>query len=402
MKDFVLIFTCSDPWEIWHRRIFVLELARQIKKSGGQILCLEPPIFSLYTLIKYPERIIKWLKRKYRFRKVYDNIWSFAPFTLEHIVLSARFKLLKIINKYLIKNQLSKYIKKIDGDNSSYIFILHRPELGFLKGILNINKIVYDCWDEFTVTHDDNKLKVLGNIEREAEFSKQCDLIITNSSKLNDKLTRYNSNTFEVVCAYNDNIFKNAKYFKVDQLEKLKGPIIGYIGNVRNWIDFKLIEEILKARKDWNIVFVGSILNNSKKDVNILRKKYHNFICTGYISYESFPAYLKYFNIGIIPFKNNEFINNTNPNKFYEYIAVRVPVVSVPIDHLKRHFSSVVRFASTPKDFINEIDNLLLMNEGVRKELLTKMKRIASENTWEIRSKYFIGLLNKYVFDGYN
>src|SRR5437762_2039359 len=111
---FCLVFTLSKPWENYHREQFIKSIADKIKVNGGYILCLEPTILSSFTLLKYPQRIKKWIQRKYKFRQVYNNIYSSPANTLEHILLSARFKWLSYINIYLLRKQINNAINRID------------------------------------------------------------------------------------------------------------------------------------------------------------------------------------------------------------------------------------------------------------------------------------------------
>jgi teichuronic acid biosynthesis glycosyltransferase TuaH len=399
MRYFCLIISASDPWRVWHRQVFIDHIATALESINGYILVLEPPIFSVYTLIKYPKRLLEWLKGDYKFRKVRNNVWSVAPFTLEHILLSERFSVLRFINKILLKIQIRKYLKVIGVSPSNSVLMLHRPELRFLKNVFPECKTIYDCWDEFTVTYDDNKYKVAGNKEREEEFSRSVDLIITNSTKLNDKLIKFNPNTFEVVCAFSEKVFFSGANIKIPSMESLAKPIIGYIGNIRNWIDFSLVEYLIKKRPHWNIVFSGTIKDESRRIIDNLVERYSNFTVTGTVPYNLFPSYLSYFDVGIIPFVQNEFIYNTNPNKFYEYLGARIPVVSVPIDHIEKHFSEISRIAVTQEDFLASIEYYLNLEPAAKDKLMNSIEIAATENTWEKRTDLFVRLLERFILN---
>lgn len=400
MNNFCIIFTASDPFPIWHRRQFVKQLSHDIKLLGGKILCIEPPVFSVYTLFNHPKRILEWLKGKSFFRLAYnDNIFAFTPITLEHIYISDRFKPLLAINKYLLRVQLRRYLKKMNASDDKIILMLHRPEVYFVKDVIK-GDIIYDAWDEFTVPHDSKKYKVSGNVEKERLFAKDSVFIGANSSRLLDKLIQYNCNTVLLEPGWHKTLFTSVpKDYKIPELDKLKKPIIGYVGMTRNWMDFSLIEYLLRERPNWTFLFAGTIRKDAKKVVNELQKKYSNLICTGTIKYTEFPVYLKYLDVGIIPFKINDFTLSVNPNKLYEYLGMGVPVVSTGLDHLKRHFSNVTRIADSREEFLDKIEEILSLNENDRNELLSSMEKVASDNTWEKRTEYFVGLLQKYIFE---
>ena len=73
-------------------------------------------------------------------------------------------------------------------------------------------------------------------------------------------------------------------------LMNLKKPIAGYIGLVRDWIDFELLEYVLKNNPDISFAFVGEVSKDSISIINDLERKFQNLYLTGRVSYNSFPA----------------------------------------------------------------------------------------------------------------
>lgn len=404
MKDFCLIYTLSTPWDGYHRRPFIEHIADAIKPYKGYILCIEPSLTSIHTLILYPERIKNWIKGKYKFRKVYDNIFSFCPKTFEQTLLSIRFYPLLYLNRIVIKKQIKKALQKINKPIKHVILVLHRPELFFLKDTYNYKGLLYDCWDDFCMTISMKELKVKGNYIREKLIAKESDFIITTSSKLYKRNYENNPNTYLFENGFCEKRFSNRIEIEIlpniynECIKNLKRPIIGYIGNIKYWIDFSLVEYLVKNRDEWTFMFVGPYWTEYGKKYIDLTEKYDNIVITGYIDYNLFPAYLKQFDVGIIPFIQNEFMESCNPNKFYEYIGANIPVVSTDIGDLKKKYSDIIRIASTPIEFLNCLDEIVNMNDDKVKILKRQISKVAAQHTWESKAAYFIELLKKHVF----
>jgi glycosyltransferase involved in cell wall biosynthesis len=396
LKNFCLIFSLIEPWESNPRKPSTVAIAESIATDGGKIICIEPSALSIYALIKYPRRIFNYLIGRYRFRKVNDNIYAFMPFTVEHLYISNRFFILKTINKYLLKKQLIKVIKQIKCEPKNSIFVLHRPELIFLMGLLNEKGTVYECQDDFLTSPTNNSMKTNASFELEKYFTEKCNFVIVTSMKLYERLKKQNPDTYFIENGFSEKVFKCDQIHKIEFLEGLKKPVIGYIGHVRDWIDLEIVEYLVKNRQEIIFLFAGTIQQKIRSKIQEYKNKYQNFITTGHIEYKLFPSYLKYFDIAIIPFKFNEFTQSSNPNKLYEYLGSGIPIVSTNIGDIKIQYGDIVFVANTKEEFLLCIDNILQMTDKEISKLKTKINEVSIEHTWENNAGKFNELLQKY------
>lgn len=388
--DTILIFSLIAPWENNPRKPSTMAYADELDSSNNKILCLEPSVFSIYTFLKYPNRIFKYLRGEYKFRRVYKNIYAFCPFTIEHIYLTDKTTFFKSINTWLLKKQISAKLKKLDVSFEKIIFVLHRPELHFLGSIFNNSKIIYECQDDFLNNPNHNRFKILSNKEKETDFVKKCDLVIATSEKLFNRFIEHNKNTFLIENGYSEKIFKNEIKFKT----KSDRLVAGYIGHVRDWIDMELVEFIVSNNPDVIFNFSGSLQKELKKSFKKLVDKYSNIVYIDNVFYENYPKILSEFNIGLIPFKMNEFMSCSNPNKFYEYLGVSLPVISTDIGDIKKKYSSCVMVASSKMEFNNHLHTIKKMTEEDYIFLRNKIKTMGINHTWENNAKDFKRLLS--------
>jgi teichuronic acid biosynthesis glycosyltransferase TuaH len=401
LNNFCLIITAAHPWEIWPRKPFCKAIARELKQNNGIVLVLEPTMSSIYTLINYPYRIPKYLIGKYKFRKVNENIYAFSPFSVEHILASVRFKPFMIINKLLLKWQIKQAIKKIEKQEKTSIIkkilMLHRPELHFLTDIFKDVGIVFDNSDDFCVTSDMSNTKVSGNIEREKILCENSDFIIASASTLYSRSKSYNPNSFLIENGYSLIVFSNNNLQKIQFLENIPKPIIGYIGNVRNWIDFELMEYLIKNGSEYSFLFAGNIENNTKNIINELSSNYKNVYILPDLIYEQFPSVLSYFDAGIIPFKENEFTKSVNPNKLYEYLAALLPVFSTNIGDIKNFYNSVSFVNSNKEEFLKSIKKYFSLSDTEKSKLKILIKQISINKTWEFSAFTLHNLINIHI-----
>jgi glycosyltransferase involved in cell wall biosynthesis len=400
---FCLIYTLSAPWEGYHRRPFIQCIAKVIEPMNGIILCLEPTLTSIHTVIKYPERIKKWFKGQYKFRKENENIYVYSLKTFEHLFLSVRFRPLRWLNSFLIQKQLRSVLKSVNSDIANSVIVVHRPELYFLKEDIGFKGMIYDCWDDFCSTPNKKSFKVRGNLEMEVLLIKHSNFIITTSILLYKRNLLNNSNTYLLENGFSQKMFEEnpnatnlTKKF-LNNKKDLQKPVVGYLGNIKHWIDFRLIEFIVASRQNWTFLFVGPFWTEYGQSYRKFLDKNKNVFVTGSINYSLFPAFLRLFDIGIIPFHQNEFMKAVNPNKFYEYMGAGLPVVSTDIGDLKTKYGEFVRIARTNNEFLSHLDYLYSLSSEEKERMKNKTLTYFRNHTWESKAKYFVQLLEQHI-----
>ena len=111
------------------------------------------------------------------------------------------------------------------------------------------------------------------------------------------------------------------------ELRDVRGPIIGYAGNLSGRIDLELLRQLARARRDWTFVLLGSthldqsaLALGSEPNVRLIGTK----------RYEEAQNIISHFDVALIPHLDNEMSRSMNPLKAYVYCALGVPIVSTP------------------------------------------------------------------------
>lgn len=175
---------------------------------------------------------------------------------------------------------------------------------------------------------------------------------------------------------------KNDKSIPIDMKKLIadERPIIGYYGAIAPWVDYVLIEKLLNERPEYQVVFIGQILNSSFNE-NTFRE-YHNFHFLGSKSYYDLNNYAKYFDVCMIPFVVNEITESTSPIKVFEYMAMNKPIVTTDLYECRKYDSVII--GKDHDDFLSQID--FALRKKNEKDYLDLLDKEALENTWKART----------------
>lgn len=180
----------------------------------------------------------------------------------------------------------------------------------------------------------------------------------------------------------------DTKLFKNDCCAKeklgLDGFIIGYVGVLRDWVNFLPVFKALKCLDDdIKLLIVGS--EGRFQETKDLAKRCgvsNRVIFTGMVPYLEVPKYISAMDVGLIPFNGDKVSYNSLPIKLFEYFACGKPVISSEISSIRSNFSEEVFFASTSKDYAAKID-LLYKDSKLRRKIGKKCRKISENYNWE-------------------
>jgi glycosyltransferase involved in cell wall biosynthesis len=163
------------------------------------------------------------------------------------------------------------------------------------------------------------------------------------------------------------------------------GFIIGYVGVLREWVDFEPVFRALKdLDKEITMLVVGK--EGRYKENIELAQRYgvaDRVTFTGMVPYSQVPKYISAMDICLIPFKRNAITENALPLKLFEYMACEKPVISTELPGVKAVAGSKVRYASDDAGYKEKIEEFLKV-EGLRQEMGKDGRQFVNENySWE-------------------
>lgn len=376
-KKFVHLFFISSDWENYHRKVFTQTIQSSFKKWSDVYLIQYPVSLTVNLFIKFRKRFLGFITGKYKLRETEDGIKIFTPFVLFHINLWNRIGFLKFIDIFILSFIIKNLLKKLN--DKIIILWVYLPEHLLIIKKLRYNFLIYDFYDNQAYSTDGILIKEKDLLNN--ELIKKSDLVICTGRVLYENAVRQNINSIHLPNANNaGSKIVNSKSDIVTELTGMTGPIIGYVGNVRDWIDFELIKYLLEEYREAKIVFVGPV---DKTAVKCIRKLSHytNLIITGNKPVELIPHYLKSFKVGIIPFKLNKFTEGVMPYKFFEYLNAGIPIVTTYLPDFKFYESHI----GYSKNYNQFLENCKSAINGGFENKVKNYENLARENSWEKR-----------------
>lgn len=168
----------------------------------------------------------------------------------------------------------------------------------------------------------------------------------------------------------------------------LKRPIIGYFGAIDDYAtDMKLFKLVAQSLPDMSFVLIGL----STVDISdiISLPNVHYF---GFRPYEEIPELGAGFDVGIMPWMQNEWIECCNPIKLKEYLALGIPIVTTPIPQIDE-YPNLLSVATTPQEFIEAIRASLATNDKHSKLLRQKA---VEKDSWSNKAMEVLELAKKH------
>jgi glycosyltransferase involved in cell wall biosynthesis len=279
------------------------------------------------------------------------------------------------INRRFVTAQVRR-VARHWGFSAPQLWIFPPNAVDFI-GRFHESAVVYYCTDEWSQF---GHLNAEFMRQKEATLLTHVDVVFVTSQKLLESKSRSHPCTHLVPHGVNHTLFARAlepEFAVADELRNLPHPIIGFYGNLYDWVDQDLIVDLVTLRPNWSFVLVGKIMT----DVTVLQSC-KNVHLTGMQPYEELPRFCKGFDVGLIPYKlNDPRMATVNPLKLREYLAAGVPVVSVDLPEV-RALGGDVAIASGVADFVQKIESALLSNTLEARRLRSEHMRSES---WQAR-----------------
>jgi len=166
-------------------------------------------------------------------------------------------------------------------------------------------------------------------------------------------------------------------------------PVAGYVGALAEWFDYELLDEVAGRRPDWDFVLIGPTLDLGVRERGQALLGRKNVTYLGPRRYADLPAYLRRFDVAMIPFVINEITQATSPLKLYEYWAAGKPVISTPLTEC-RAFAEV-SLAASAEEFAAALDEARRLAGDARH--IERLRQLAFEHSWTARVETFGRLL---------
>jgi uncharacterized SAM-binding protein YcdF (DUF218 family)/glycosyltransferase involved in cell wall biosynthesis len=320
------------------------------------------------------QRIRNWWRGTKGFREERPNLFVYSPLLLP-LPYS---RLARPVNRFLLARALRRWMRATGFYRPIVWTFLPTPIALDLIADLDPELTIYYCIDDLAASSPGAR-RIVSSEER---LFRDADLVFVTSEKLRQRAARYSARVhlfpFGVSFERFDRVRNHGE--PPPDLTALERPIVGYVGGLHQWVDQELVAAVASRMPDVTFALVGP----AQTDVSGL-ERCANVRLFGQRSHDVVPAYVKGFDVGIVPYRVADYTLNVYPTKLNEYLVMGIPVVATDLPEIRRfnaHHGQLVEVASDADAFSSAIRRAL--NDSSPPEVQRRVAA-AHENSWQNR-----------------
>lgn len=193
-----------------------------------------------------------------------------------------------------------------------------KPSVLALAALRELSDVpsIYDGMDDFPAFYSGVSRWAMSR--RELQLVRKVTHVFTSSTLLQRRWGHIRGDVQLVRNGLDASLLPNPRINVVERSKK----IFGYVGTLGSWFDWNWIDQLAQLRPSDTIRLIGPILAappiSLANNIELMPACAHS---------DALNAMLD-FDIGLIPFKNNDLTASVDPIKYYEYRALGLPVLS--------------------------------------------------------------------------
>ena len=221
--------------------------------------------------------------------------------------------------------------------------------------------VVYDCMDELA----NFRFAPPDIAQRERFLLSKADVVFTGGYQLFRSKSRHHDDVHFFGCGVDVGHYSRARSVETHlppDVAQLPHPIFGYFGVIDERIDYDLLAKLAGSFPNASVVMIGPLAKVERRKLPSLE----NIHWLGQRVYDDLPAYLKAFDVCLMPFALNEATRYINPTKTLEYMAAGKPIVSTAVPDVVHNFTPVVEIAVSARDFVHAVKRAFMSPDEQR------------------------------------
>lgn len=373
------LFYLYLDWDRCNQRGLIKAIAQEV--FPNKVVCINRPADFLVGALHHRDRLSESLsKRNLQF--IDENLVIFRPFYPLNDFVASWIPGFNIVQCLWLRKLLTKMGLAPGARDHVIIWLFSYLHWPFAR-VFPSTRVVYHPVDEYTLTAQ-GQLRPHASYHEKWMF-KECDIVFTLSEGLAKTKASFHHNIHCLGQGVSFDLFSQSTDPEIDipeEILKIPSPRLGLVGNIRDWIDFPLINAVLQLLPDWSVIFIGPLDPSAGAALESLRQ-YPNFFLLGPKPFQDLPRWLAGLDIGIIPYLQSEFTRFINPTKLYEYLAAGLPVVMTHVGDYQS-VKGCLWIAGSVEEFVNSLREAFLANSLAQKE--TRFQ-LAKAHSWENLAK---------------
>lgn len=248
---------------------------------------------------------------------------------------------------------------------------------------------VYDCVDDYAEQAAGRRNRaLLATADRAAAAAAR--LVFTTTTALRDRHLPTNPRTHLVGNGADFEHFAPAadRALAAADVAELPRPVLGFAGNIlAAKLDLALLAALAEDGATRTILLVGPVEAAIEAELRSLTGR-PNVVWTGLVPYEKLPRVVAAFDVGLIPYVENEYTRNVFPLKLFEYLAAGKPVVATGLPELAGYEPDVVVAHG-----LEEVEGAVAAALALRADRdVERRQQLAAANTWDARTERLLAL----------
>ena len=383
-----------NPWsDMWKRNQTMVRMMTDLP-FVSKTLFVNPDVF-LSDLARRPAVEMSAFRRNYwRYVIPKDVRADIRVVTPLRLPLNERVFWLKRFGDILTLRAVRPYTSK------PFLLLINRlvplPNAIFESLFHTAQYRVFDWSDDFeTFCSSENERANLARVRE--KYLRECDLVLTVNDSLTKRARDVADNVYTIRNATDFDSMNRADQPATPVAESIKRipkPIIGYMGYLNSdRLDLELIEFIVRAKPQWQFVFIGP--HSHKDPLGSEIPAMDNVHILPAVPYDRLPTYLKGFDVCVIPNRINEHTRGNDPIKLFDYLATGRPIVSTATAGTEQ-FRDVIAIAGSAEEFLALVEDALYNDDTEKKR--ARIER-ARENSWDARFRQPFRLIEERFAD---
>jgi glycosyltransferase involved in cell wall biosynthesis len=354
------------------------EIMATLASEGSRVLFVENTGVrapELRDLPRLARRLRNWRRGAGGLRTEQANLSIYSPLILPFPYSPAA----RRINRTLLMRPIRRWLRDTGGPRPIAWTFLPTPLTRDAIAGIDPELVVYFCVDDLPASSPGARR--VG--QSEAELFRSADLVLVTSERLARRALRYRDRVHLFPFGVGYRQFERERLSLAPppaEVRDLPRPRVGYLGGVNPKVDQVLLAGVARRLPDASFVLVGPI----ETDVSTLRQC-PNIRLLGPRPHVQVPAYLKAFDVAVVPYRLTDYTAAVYPAKLNEYLAMGLPVVATDLLEIRRLnavHGSVVRVASDEEAFAAAVREVA--GAGSSEDVARRLA-VARQNDWTTR-----------------
>jgi UDP-galactopyranose mutase len=259
----------------------------------------------------------------------------------------------------------------------TYVLWFYTPMALPLAEGLKPRATVYDCMDELSAF-----LNAPAQLfEREERLLRMADVVFTGGPSLHRAKRGRHPNVHCFPSSVDARHFAAAANGAPEAGDQasLPHPRLGFFGVIDERFDIPLVAAMALAHPEWQIVLIGPVVKINPA----LLPRGRNIHYFGQRPYCELPAYLKGWDVCLLPFARNESTRYISPTKTLEYMAAGKMIASTPITDVVEPYGDIVYLGASPDEFIAACERALSAGPEEVSARRKRMREVLARTSWD-------------------